>query len=94
MGAGPLLPIRVIHGIIEKTLVPFAKKLKQSKNLDALQQPSSAVDDRIALPLQDNAGENNGSKVEAERAWDGHVATVKVRDTVCILFVPPKLGRP
>ncbi len=74
MGAGPLLPIRVIHGILEKTLVPFAKKLKQSKNLDALQQPSSAVDDRIALPLHD-AGEDNGSKVEAEPALDDRVGT-------------------
>ncbi len=92
MGSGPLLPVRAIRGILKEALMPFfVKKLKQPKHLDAL-QPSSTVDDGIALPLQD-AGEDNCSKVEAEAALDDRVGTFKVRG---IPFVPflfsPRLG--
>ena len=72
MGAGPLLPARGIHGIF-KALMPFMKKLKQPKHLDAL-QPSSAAEERTVLPFHD-AGED----MEAEPALDDHVATVEVR---------------
>ena len=86
MGAGPLLPARAIRGILEEALAPFfVKKSKQPKHLDA-RQPSSAVDDGIVLSLQD-AGEDIGSKVEAESALDDRVDTFKVRGIPFVSFL-------
>ena len=84
MGAGPLLPVvrGGTIGFLEKALMPFVKKLKQSKHLDAL-QPSSTVDDRIVLPLHD-AGEDGSCKLEGEPALVDKLDSAKVRgDTVC-----------
>ena len=88
MGAGPLLPVRGgTIGFLENALMPFMKKLKQYKHLDAL-QPSPTVDDRIVMPLHD-AGEDGSCKLEGEPALDDNVDTVKVRDTIST-FVRPK----
>ena len=58
-------------------------------NRDA-RQPSLAVDDGIVLSLQD-AGEDNGSKVEAESALDDRVGTFKVRGIPFVYpFVQPR----
>ena len=85
MGVGPLLPVRGAIRIFKKALMQFAKKEKQPKHLDALQL-SSAVDGGIALPLQD-AGENNGSKVDAKRALDDRVGTFQVRGIPFVSFL-------
>ena len=71
LGAGPLLPnVRGIHGIPEKALMPFVKKLKQPKHLDAL-QPSSYMGDSIVLPL------GEVEEIEAKTlAWDDYADTL------------------
>ncbi len=91
LGAGPLLPVRGAMGILEKALMPFVKKLKQPKHLGA-RQPSSAVDDRIVLPLHDVGEGDNGCKVEAEPALDDRVDTFTVRGRIPFVQLRLSLG--
>ena len=85
LGAAALLPVvRGAMGILEKALMPFAKKLKHPKVLGALQS-SSAVDNPIVLLLHD-AGESDGREEEVEPALeDDRVdTTAKVRGILSI----------
>ena len=79
MGAGPLLPARGIHGIF-KALVPFVKKLKQPKHLDALQNEG---DVEVDINLICDAARGNGFKF----GIDGSIDVEEGKSVSCCLAV-------